>query len=157
MGKSLPTTTRLQEFARLVSSEKLQSLKQAKPISRSRMSSPETAKLKGAQLGSERVRLKMESSEGQNRMPLAQVVSDCAKRWFQDTLKEAKAGDITMQVLVGQMYFSGYGVSRDPQKVNPLNCVWLWKLYGNKKYAEVVKRFLLFDFNRKIQKIINYN
>ncbi|KAG6763826.1 hypothetical protein POTOM_031269 [Populus tomentosa] len=28
------------------------------------------------------------------------VVSDCAKRWFQDTLKEAKTGDITMQVLV---------------------------------------------------------
>ena len=62
----------------------------------------------------------MESSEGQNRMPLAQVVSDCAKRWFQDTLKEAKAGDTTMQVLVGQMYFSGYGVSRDVQRVNPL-------------------------------------
>lgn len=58
----------------------------------------------------------MESSEGQRRMPLAQVVSDCAKRWFQDTLKEAKAGDTTMQVLVGQMYFSGYGVSRDAQK-----------------------------------------
>ncbi|RVX03027.1 uncharacterized protein LOC100253518 [Vitis vinifera] len=116
MGKSLPTTTRLQEFARVVTSEKFQSPKHAKPISRNRVSPPETTKLRGARLGSERVRLKMESSEGQRRMPLAQVVSDCAKRWFQDTLKEAKAGDTTMQVLVGQMYFSGYGVSRDAQK-----------------------------------------
>ncbi|KAK3029510.1 hypothetical protein RJ639_037531, partial [Escallonia herrerae] len=48
--------------------------------------------------------------------PLSQVVSDCVKRWFQDTLKEAKAGDLTMQVLVAQMYYSGYGVSRDAQK-----------------------------------------
>lgn len=63
----------------------------------------------------------MESSEGQSRQtqtqPLSLVVTDCVKRWFQDTLKEAKAGDIAMQVLVGQMYFSGYGVTKDPQKV----------------------------------------
>lgn len=51
------------------------------------------------------------------RVPLSEVVSDCVKRWFKDTLKEAKAGDINMQVLVGQMYYSGYGVSRDAQKV----------------------------------------
>ena len=38
------------------------------------------------------------------------------KRWFRDILKEAKAGDINMQVLVGQMYYSGYGVPRDDQK-----------------------------------------
>lgn len=50
------------------------------------------------------------------RVPLSEVVSDCVKRWFKDTLKEAKAGDINMQVLVGQMYYSGYGVSRDAQK-----------------------------------------
>lgn len=65
----------------------------------------------------------MERSEGQqsqseSRMPLGHVVSDCVKRWFQDALKEAKAGDSGMQVLVGQMYYSGYGVPRDPQKVN---------------------------------------
>ncbi|GAV80841.1 LOW QUALITY PROTEIN: hypothetical protein CFOL_v3_24301, partial [Cephalotus follicularis] len=51
------------------------------------------------------------------RLPLSEVVSDCVKRWFKDTLKEAKAGDINMQVLVGQMYYSGYGVPRDDQKV----------------------------------------
>ncbi|KAI4372903.1 hypothetical protein MLD38_011084 [Melastoma candidum] len=56
------------------------------------------------------------TAEGNCRLPLAQVVSDCVKRWFQDTLKEAKAGDCNMQVLVGQMYNSGYGVPRDPNK-----------------------------------------
>ncbi|CAK9153741.1 unnamed protein product [Ilex paraguariensis] len=50
------------------------------------------------------------------RHPLSQVVSDCVRRWFQDTLKEAKAGDLNMQVLVGQMYYSGYGIHRDAQK-----------------------------------------
>ncbi|KAF2319223.1 hypothetical protein GH714_014057 [Hevea brasiliensis] len=32
------------------------------------------------------------------------------------TLKEAKAGDIAMQVLVGQMYYNGYGVPKNVQK-----------------------------------------
>lgn len=57
------------------------------------------------------------SSEKQTtRIPLSEMVADCARRWFQDTLKEAKAGDTAMQVLVGQMYCSGYGVPRDAQK-----------------------------------------
>ena len=67
----------------------------------------------------------MESSgekEGNGRVPLADVVADCVKRWFRDTLKEAKAGDINMQVLVGQMYSSGYGIPRDPQKVTFMSC-----------------------------------
>ncbi|KAI9115806.1 hypothetical protein K1719_013475 [Acacia pycnantha] len=64
----------------------------------------------------------MESStekEANNRVPLSDVVADCVKRWFRDTLKEAKAGDINMQVLVGQMYWhcNGYGVPKDDQKV----------------------------------------
>ncbi|MQM06743.1 hypothetical protein Taro_039569 [Colocasia esculenta] len=50
------------------------------------------------------------------RIPLSEVVSDCVRRWFQDTLKEARAGDVAMQVLVGQMYYSGYGVARNVQK-----------------------------------------
>ncbi|XP_027349919.1 uncharacterized protein LOC113861353 [Abrus precatorius] len=69
----------------------------------------------------------MESSSGREsnsgRVPLSGVVADCVKRWFKDTLKEAKAGDINMQVLVGQMYFSGYGVPRDAQKGR----IWLTK------------------------------
>jgi TPR repeat protein len=55
--------------------------------------------------------------EADERVPLAEVVSDCTRRWFQDALKEARAGDITMQVLVGQMYRSGYGVNKNEHKV----------------------------------------
>ncbi|KAG2334534.1 hypothetical protein Bca52824_005714 [Brassica carinata] len=36
--------------------------------------------------------------------------------WFQDTLKEAKSGDVGMQILVGQMYCSGYGIPKDEHK-----------------------------------------
>lgn len=50
-------------------------------------------------------------------MPLKDVVVDCTRRWFQDALKEAKAGDVAMQVIVGQMYQNGYGVSKNEQKV----------------------------------------
>ncbi|PON83252.1 Eukaryotic elongation factor 2 kinase [Trema orientale] len=119
MGKSLPSTTRLQELTKVVSSsEKLQKSKLTKPISRIRIPSPEP--VRSEQDKSRR----MESSEGQTQpqpQPLSLVVADCAKRWFRDTLKEAKAGDTAMQVLVGQMYFNGYGVAKDPQKAR----VWL--------------------------------
>ncbi|KAK4748171.1 hypothetical protein SAY87_014757 [Trapa incisa] len=50
------------------------------------------------------------------RVPLSEVVSKCVKLWFKDTLKEAKAGDVNMQVLVSQMYNNGYGVSRNTKK-----------------------------------------
>lgn len=53
----------------------------------------------------------------QRRLLLSEVVSDCIERWFQDTLREAKTGDVNMQVLVGQMYYSGYGVPKDADKV----------------------------------------
>ncbi|XP_047308995.1 uncharacterized protein LOC124912421 isoform X2 [Impatiens glandulifera] len=56
------------------------------------------------------------SDKNDHRSPLSVVVSDCVNRWFQDTLKEAKAGDISMQVLVGQMYNNGYGVAKDADK-----------------------------------------
>ncbi|KAF3964967.1 hypothetical protein ACB098_06G135300 [Castanea mollissima] len=116
MGKSIPSTTKLQEFAKIIASDKLPRPKRAKPISRIRVSSPETAKSGAVRVDSEKKKI-MESSETQqNRLPLALVVSDCVKRWFQDTLKEAKAGDSAMQVLVGQMYSSGYGVPKDPHK-----------------------------------------
>ncbi|BAT83988.1 hypothetical protein VIGAN_04124700 [Vigna angularis var. angularis] len=61
--------------------------------------------------------------ESTGRVPLSDVVADCAKRWFKDTLKEAKAGDINMQVLVGQMYYHGYGIPKDGQKGR----LWLTK------------------------------
>uniref|UniRef100_A0ACD5XEZ9 Uncharacterized protein n=2 Tax=Avena sativa TaxID=4498 RepID=A0ACD5XEZ9_AVESA len=58
-----------------------------------------------------------------DRVPLAEVVLDCTRRWFQDTLKEARAGDAAMQVLVGQMYRSGYGVNKNEHKSR----VWMDK------------------------------
>ncbi|XP_059668103.1 uncharacterized protein LOC132313379 [Cornus florida] len=92
------------------------------PPPRNRLTSPETAVVGGG-ARRQRSKKKMENSNSSSggepqshRMPLSQVVSDCVKRWFHDTLKEAKAGDVSMQVLVGQMYFSGYGVPRDAQK-----------------------------------------
>lgn len=123
MGKSLPSASKLQEFAKIVSPDRLQTQKRPKPIPRIRVSAPETGKTGAARFESERGKQQklMDSSEGQQsqsdtRVPLQQVVSDCVKRWFQDALKEAKAGDSGMQVLVGQMYYSGYGVPKDPQK-----------------------------------------
>jgi hypothetical protein len=54
------------------------------------------------------------------------VVADCVKRWFKDTLREAKAGDVNMQILVGQMYYSGYGIPKDAQKVRFLCFLVIW-------------------------------
>lgn len=112
MGKSLPSTARLSQVAKTTS----QSLITPKH-KRSASPNPEIGQK------SKRPRLKemeTESSskkETNHRLPLSEVVSDCIKRWFKDTLKEAKAGDINMQVLVGQMYYNGYGVPRDAHMV----------------------------------------
>ncbi|KAA8517708.1 hypothetical protein F0562_015182 [Nyssa sinensis] len=121
MGKSLPTsaTAKLQQLARFTG-QFVKTPKRTKPISQNPMNSPETAGI-GGESKRPKLKKKMENSssnsEIQNhRTPLSHVISDCVKRWFQDTLKEAKAGDISMQVLVGQMYYSGYGVPRDAQK-----------------------------------------
>ncbi|XP_058110491.1 uncharacterized protein LOC131253486 [Magnolia sinica] len=112
MGKSVPSPTKLQNFIRLTS-ERLNSPKSQKPRSKIQYP-PQFSKPLDS---SDRTAKKMDCSERRDRRaPLADVVSDCVKRWFQDTLKEAKAGDSGMQVLVGQMYYSGYGVARDVQK-----------------------------------------
>ncbi|KAL5230773.1 hypothetical protein ABZP36_029549 [Zizania latifolia] len=50
------------------------------------------------------------------RRPLSEVVGDCVQRWFQDALKEARRGDTAMQVLVAQMYHSGYGIPKNEHK-----------------------------------------
>ncbi|PIA59604.1 hypothetical protein AQUCO_00400470v1 [Aquilegia coerulea] len=98
------------------------SFKNQKPTSENRFLKPETSK-SGSLINnnnfdnSDKLKLKMESQvKKQNTIPLCEVVSDCVKRWFADTLKEAKAGDVAMQVLVGQMYCSGYGTPKDSQK-----------------------------------------
>ncbi|CAL9103894.1 unnamed protein product, partial [Musa textilis] len=54
----------------------------------------------------------------EGRVPLKEVVVDCTWRWFQDALKGARVGDVAMQVLVGQMYHSGYGVLKNDRKAN---------------------------------------
>uniref|UniRef100_J3M639 Uncharacterized protein n=1 Tax=Oryza brachyantha TaxID=4533 RepID=J3M639_ORYBR len=53
---------------------------------------------------------------GEERKPLSEVVGDCVQRWFQDALKEARRGDSAMQVLVAQMYHSGYGIPKSEHK-----------------------------------------
>ncbi|KNA18941.1 hypothetical protein SOVF_066150 [Spinacia oleracea] len=120
MGKSLPSTAGLKNFARIISSERITPPKQFKPTSSNNKSSVSIAqsattqpRVDSAQLG---LRMDITSTEGRVRVPLSEVVMDCARRWFQDTLKEAKKGDTTMQVLVGQMYNSGYGVHKDTEK-----------------------------------------
>lgn len=113
MGKSLPCTTRLHEFSRIVSFDKPPRAERAKPISRNGVSVKEAGRTSGVRVDPGRA--KQKGMEG--KVPLSAVVSDCVKRWFEETLKEARAGDIAMQVLVGQMYNTGYGVTRDTQKV----------------------------------------
>ncbi|KAL3630545.1 hypothetical protein CASFOL_023529 [Castilleja foliolosa] len=129
MGKSVPSAQKLHQFALLIASSpsngsrrpaQLKPVSKARPVYKARpVSSPDST---GSKSGPEQLRLgrlpmeAAESSEGRRRSPLAEVVSDCVQRWFQDTLKDAKNGDTAMQVLVGQMYYSGYGVSRDVQR-----------------------------------------
>ncbi|XP_027939257.1 uncharacterized protein LOC114193563 [Vigna unguiculata] len=125
MGKYLESAARLEELSRIVSSAKpnIRS-KGTLPRSPGRVATPRSATPIGVKVEFAK---KMEPLE-ECRTPLAKVVADCAKRWFQDTLKEAKAGETGMQVLVGQMYNSGYGVPRDPQKGH----VWISKASRNR-------------------------
>jgi hypothetical protein len=50
-------------------------------------------------------------------IPLKQVVAECERQWFDQTLKAAKAGETAMQTLVGQMLCSGYGASVNVKEV----------------------------------------
>ncbi|CAH8265192.1 unnamed protein product [Arabidopsis lyrata] len=104
MGKSIPVKTGLRGASAAVAGF-IKSSKPIRPISSS-MDSPDK--------DSSATTTTTETSR--RFVPLSSVVSDCAKRWFKDTLEEAKAGNITMQVLLGQMYYSGYGVPKDAKK-----------------------------------------
>ncbi|CAK8566425.1 unnamed protein product [Lathyrus sativus] len=111
MGKSIESVF-IKGLSRVVSSAKPYRHKTTRPVSPNQVTTPRTTK--------QDLTVKVESPKKmdaiESRTPLASVVADCTKRWFRDTLKEAKGGDSSMQVLVGQMYYSGYGVPRDPQK-----------------------------------------
>ncbi|TYG52027.1 uncharacterized protein LOC105776063 [Gossypium raimondii] len=79
-----------------------------------------------SKLGSERVKQKeMDNRVDPDRISLARVVSRLVKVWFDNALKEAKAGDTNMQVLVGQMNCNGFGVPKDIQKVIIYACLVL--------------------------------
>ncbi|MCL7048515.1 hypothetical protein MKW94_011711 [Papaver nudicaule] len=106
MSKPIPSSTKLQQIARITS----QKLIKPKPKSENGFLKPET---------SPKSNVDFEKQSSQNRAtttPLSIVVSSCVKTWFRDTLKEAKDGDSGMQVLVGQMYYNGYGIPKDARK-----------------------------------------
>lgn len=115
MGKALPSAIKLQDFAK-IASKQVHRLKDQKPRSKNRFF-PEFVKSEASNPDRRTMEEGSERQQTRARLPLSAVVSDCVKRWFQDTLKEARAGDAAMQVLLGQMYYSGYGIPRDEKKV----------------------------------------
>lgn len=121
MGKSVASTvTTLRDLARIVSSSSPERLQRVRPR---HTKPPPTSVVSARSETKARPIVKKPTmninwdTQQQQRVPLSQVVSDCVQRWFQDTLREAKNGDKAMEVLVGQMYLSGYGVARDEKKV----------------------------------------
>ena len=52
--------------------------------------------------------------EEEGRRKLKDIVSELTIKWFQETLAEAKDGDVEMMVLVAQMLHEGYGCKSDP-------------------------------------------
>ncbi|XP_008782586.1 uncharacterized protein LOC103702077 isoform X2 [Phoenix dactylifera] len=115
MGKRLPSAKNLEEFAR-VATEGIRRAKHAKRALRSLASNKEAAARASAEGPRPAVQSMENGEREERRVPLSEVVSDCVRRWFQDALREAKNGDAAMQVLVGQMYHSGYGCPRNEQK-----------------------------------------
>ncbi|CAN6874841.1 hypothetical protein Bca4012_046933 [Brassica carinata] len=124
MGKSILSTVRFAEFAIRLSSENPSRpttpprnkvfVKKARRETKLHHGNSNLVKLEKA--GSHSGSNPAPPGSDPTRVPLAQVVEDCVRRWFQDTLKEAKSGDVGMQVLVGQMYCSGYGIPKDEHK-----------------------------------------
>ncbi|KAF6253816.1 hypothetical protein COO60DRAFT_386607 [Scenedesmus sp. NREL 46B-D3] len=55
-------------------------------------------------------------SAGPVRVPLKLVVADAVKRWFNETLSEARRGDVKQQALLSQMYADGYGCKQDVEQ-----------------------------------------
>ncbi|XP_074351243.1 uncharacterized protein LOC141690349 [Apium graveolens] len=148
MAKSLLFATKLHQISRFITSNHHHRPKLTHHFSTTR---PEPTKPKSFKIEPDKQKLKIDnnnntnnninnknnyntSPEIQERYPLAAVVNDCVRRWFLDTLKEAKAGDTTMQVLVGQMYNSGYGVTMNAHKGN----AWIEKASRSRSSARKV-------------------
>lgn len=135
MGKSIVSAAKYQELSRVLSSTRAHKPKQTQLRFPNSVPTPPSAKSGAIQLQSHPSPLRMES-----RTPLSDVVADCTKRWFQETLKESKAGDSSMQLIVGQMYNCGYGVPRDPRKVR----IWNWILLANLLVSSISYSILLY-------------
>ncbi|PKU85283.1 uncharacterized protein LOC110114540 [Dendrobium catenatum] len=121
MGTRSPSLTSLRKLARVASERpKAAMFAQANPSLKLQASSREeaAAPISGDVDGARRL---MEGTPGE-RVPLSDVVADCVRRWFKDALAEAKAGDYAMQVLVSQMYQSGYGVPRNEKRAKTWFC-----------------------------------
>ncbi|KAK9124656.1 hypothetical protein Sjap_014258 [Stephania japonica] len=113
MGKSLPSTTRLNDFYR-ATTQRFSGPRRARPTSK--IANLDKIKLPLKKIKMDNKTQQQQSSSEVVRLPLSFVVSECVGRWFQDTLKQAKDGDVSMQVLAGQMYYSGYGIPKDDTK-----------------------------------------
>ncbi|CAD5185227.1 unnamed protein product [Musa acuminata subsp. burmannicoides] len=112
MGKRLPEPKSLEDVARYAA-DRIRRTRVAKPPLRPAAWNKETTSASVMNL----------ADLPEASVPLKEVVADCARRWFQDALKEARSGDVSMQILVAQMYHSGYGVAKNEQKAN----VWITK------------------------------
>ncbi|URE49776.1 hypothetical protein MUK42_14970, partial [Musa troglodytarum] len=121
-GKRPPEPKSLEEVARYAAN-RIRTTRVAKPPPRPVAWNKETTSASVMDLG----------DVPEASVPLKEVVADCARRWFQDALKEARAGDVSMQVLVAQMYHSGYGVAKNEQKAN----VWITKA---SRYRSAVRK-----------------
>ncbi|GAB2292647.1 hypothetical protein Dimus_026884 [Dionaea muscipula] len=119
MGKS-PNPISLHNLGRIVTSGKhrVRNPNHGKPVPNTRVEhpNPKPREVRVAESDREKQARIDSSMVVQTRFPLSMVIKDCARRWFQDALKEAKSGDTSMQVLVGQMYYRGYGVIRNQEK-----------------------------------------
>ncbi|KAI3846024.1 hypothetical protein MKW92_016114 [Papaver armeniacum] len=110
MAKSIPSSTKIQQIAKIKSEKLINHSKQPKPKSLNEFIKPETSK---SSVDFDKLK---QISQNRATTPLSRVVSSCVKRWFRDTLKEARDGDSGKQVLVSQMYYNGYGIPKDARK-----------------------------------------
>ncbi|KAI3915849.1 hypothetical protein MKW92_003266 [Papaver armeniacum] len=99
MAKSISSSKKIQQIAKITSEKLINHSKQPKPKSLNEFLKPETSK--------SRVdfdKLKSMSSQNRATTPLSRVVSS------------SKDGDSGKQVLVSQMYYNGYGIPKDVKK-----------------------------------------
>ncbi|KAL9231463.1 hypothetical protein vseg_006690 [Gypsophila vaccaria] len=116
MGKSIPIpTSGMRKFSRIISSDRIKMPPKQHQQQQQQINSKQKH---GVDIGEMGVKGGENKLGRGTRVSLSIAVKDCVRRWFGDTLKEARNGDTSMQVLVAQMYNSGYGVTKDLLKGN---------------------------------------